>query len=327
MTIPTFDFSIPLDINNIESKNQILELWEKAKNESLENNREIITHLEQIIQLDDSLYGVWYNLGVAKEFRNGICFEKAIELKFNHIESWKGKAQNHDLKMKLPYGDDNLDLYLNLDAYQACWDIIDEIEKMENYEFPVVEPDDADWDTRIMDVWVEMLGWSWSPEGYLKMGLTLMKYSKFKESNTIFDVFLEIESDTIYEGKQQVQKENLIALSYFFKGINFRKLNDYKRSLEMFEKVLTAFPNEPRVNSQKQLTLIEMDPTHKKIDYISNDSPELLFDIYKDVYGFWPQVELEEVEGLYNFSNYEKIQSTLQGEGIPEEFKKLKEET
>ena len=84
------------------------------KHKTMFSNEQI---LEQISKLDDSLYGVWYNLGISKilaDMSTGYgCFEKSIKLKLDHIDSWKGKKRYHALALNDPIVDDNLDFHIN----------------------------------------------------------------------------------------------------------------------------------------------------------------------------------------------------------------------
>ena len=112
-SLPTYDFEIPLEIKNLEKKAEILQLWENAKNAFAPGDVEKIdSNLTQITELDDSLYGVWYNLGIVRNFA-GSCFDMAIKLKPDHIGSWRGKERYHELGMGYFYGDDNLDLHIH----------------------------------------------------------------------------------------------------------------------------------------------------------------------------------------------------------------------
>ena len=66
-SLPTYDFKIPMEIKNLEKKAEISELWENAKNAFATNDVEKIrSSLTHITKLDNSLYDVWYNLGIAK---------------------------------------------------------------------------------------------------------------------------------------------------------------------------------------------------------------------------------------------------------------------
>ena len=57
--LPTFDFKIPLTIKNLEKKQEILELWDTAKNASSQNDSKTISQkLRELTKLDDSQYGV-----------------------------------------------------------------------------------------------------------------------------------------------------------------------------------------------------------------------------------------------------------------------------
>ena len=89
---PHYDFNVNLEIKNHDKKNEIIKLWGDAKKQSESDNHEKIHEfLEQISKLDDSLYGVWYNLGISKilaDMSTGYgCFEKSY-FNNNFFTTW-----------------------------------------------------------------------------------------------------------------------------------------------------------------------------------------------------------------------------------------------
>jgi hypothetical protein len=316
--LPTFDFKIPLTIKNLEKKQEILELWDTAKNASSQNDSKTISQkLRELTKLDDSQYGVWYNLGIAENF-NRLCFEKAIELKLDHIDSWKGKCHYHYQAAKLPYGDDTLDLHLHLNNADGCEGIIHEINEIQNTSFLVFEPTDE----KFTSYWVDMMQ-EMDMDQYLTIGLTLMKYSKYNEAKTIFDIYLEYESGTTrtpdYRNFNECL-ESMDALCHFFKGIIFRKIGNFKKSLEMFDELLGTYPKNTRILTQKQLTVLKMKTTFDSnaIKNSNGDSDKEIFKFYTKIFETSPPFDYADTKGLFNFNNLEVVHSTLKNATIPE---------
>lgn len=315
MTTPTFDFSIPLDINNIESKNQILELWEKAKNESLEDNREIITYLEQIIQLDDSLYGVWYNLGVAKEFKDGICFKKAIELKMDHEDSWLAKAKYHDLASNMPHHDDTLDKHLHIENNIESMNMPTEIQIVKKLTKIIsqISFDEQQYSSELSGIIIENTDSS-PNDVALNMTLCLMKYSYYEDAIKI------IKNDVYYSEYLKLR---------FYHGICLRKTKRFQESIEMFNEILSESTKNPIVLLQKALSTYEKGEKKEAEEIFSeikklemnddlinqlctskndfNDSFELLKNDFNE--NLINQLN-KETEKLYNYNEREKIQLT-----------------
>jgi tetratricopeptide (TPR) repeat protein len=219
---PHYDFNVNLEIKNHDKKNEIIKLWGDAKKQSESDNHEKIHEfLEQISKLDDSLYGVWYNLGISKilaDMSTGYgCFEKSIKLKLDHIDSWKGKKRYHALALNDPIVDDNLDFHINSECEDSCGAIIQEIEFIKKFDADdyFYFPDDT----------------------FLNLSLSLMKYSRFDQA---------LKTLNFYGSTPIVD---------FFTGISLRKLSRYDESVKKFDAVLKEFPNNVDAIIQKGLSL------------------------------------------------------------------------
>ncbi len=294
----------------LEKKIEILELWTVAKNASIQNDSKTVGQkLKEITELDDSLYGVWYNLGITKLFGTGWYFDKAIELKLDHIDSWKGKMQYHHLAINMPYGDDNLDKFLHIENEMGCYEIISEIESISKFIFPPINSMDD-----FVSLWVDLFEYS-SEENLFSLGLTLLKYSKYGDALVIFELLGYAPNMDEFTKSKEV-------LCDFFKGIIFRKLLDFKTSLHMFDKLLKKYPNNSRILVQKELTHTEMEENSKSLNFLSDSKKsEEGFEFYKKVFDLSPPSDFYDVNGLYNFNNHEIVKATFDGH-IPDLFKK-----
>ena len=238
-SLPTYDFEISLEIKNLEKKAQISELWETAKNAFATNDVEKIrSSLTQITELDDSLYGVWYNLGIAKDFA-GWCFKKAIELKTDHINSWRGKGHYHQLGIRDAYVDDNLDQHIHSDNWNICQSMCEEIEVMN--KFKKLKFNDFD-DKQLTSFQVDMeTGQPQSSDGanILNLSLCCLKYSMYDEAIKLLETSWNAE----------------FPLYWYFLGIAHRLSDNLKKSLEQFDKILNLKPENVYALLQKGLTL------------------------------------------------------------------------
>ena len=233
--LPTFDFKIPLEIKNSKNKIHILELWESAKNAWKNDDlKKIITDLNEIIKFDDTMYGVWYNLGIAKSFDIG-CFDKAIELKLDHIDSWIAKSHCHSLATNMPYGDDNLDQYLHIENEMTCGDIVREIKIINKLK--ISELDDPSFWAMIFNQETFLI------DSTLNVSLCLLKYSRWNDAVILLEKTIGLEIPrNIY---------------LFFQGIAYRESKNFEKSLEMFDEIINGESNNIYALLQKGLTLFE----------------------------------------------------------------------
>ena len=238
-SLPTYDFEIPLEIKNLEKKAEILQLWETAKNAFATNDVEKIrSNLIQITELDESLYVVWYNLGIAEDFA-GWCFNKAIELKPDHIDSWRGKEHYHELGIRDYHGDDNLDQHIHADNHGTCMNIPVEIKMINKFKkLNFCEFDDE----QLTSFQVNMeTGYAESPDGanILNLSLCCLKYSLYDEAIKLLETHWY----------------NYTTLHLYFLGIAYRLSGNLKKSLEQFDEILNQEPENVYALLQKGLTL------------------------------------------------------------------------
>ena len=242
--LPTYDFEIPLEIKNLEKKTEISELWENAKNAFATNDMERIrSSLTQITDLDDSLYGVWYNLGVAKNSgASGFyvtSFEKVIKLKPDHVNSWIFKEHYHSLAQNMPYGDDNYDLIMHIDNQSTAHEIICEIEMINKFKKLKFSQFD---DKQLTSFQVDMeTGQHQTSDGanILNLSLCCLKYSMYDEAIKLLETSWNAE----------------FPLYWYFLGIAHRLSDNLKKSLEQFDKILNLKPENVYALLQKGLTL------------------------------------------------------------------------
>jgi tetratricopeptide (TPR) repeat protein len=251
-SLPTYDFEIPLEIKNLEKKAQISELWETAKNAFATNDVEKIrSSLTQITELDDSLYGVWYNLGIAKDFA-GWCFKKAIELKPDHINSWRGKGHYHQLGIRDAYVDDNLDQHIHSDNWNICQSMCEEIEVIN--KFKKLKFNDFD-DKQLTSFQVDMeTGQPQSSDGanILNLSLCCLKYSMYDEAIKLLETHWYAHT-TLY---------------LYFLGIAYRLSGNFEKALEQFDKILNLETKNVYALLQKGLILYKNEESIDEITKI-----------------------------------------------------------
>ena len=225
--LPTYDFEIPLEIKNLEKKAEILQLWENAKNAFATNDvKKVRSDLLQVTKLDDSLYGVWYNLGIAKDFA-GWCFNKAIELKPDHVDSWRGTVHYHELGIRMPYGDDNLDQHIHSDKLNSCFSMLQEIEIINKFKkFKITEFNEDQFNSFQMEMEFGDVHSSSTGTNMLNLSLCCLKYSMYDEA-------IKLLENTWYAET---------TLYLYFLGIAYRLSNNLKKSLEQFDKILNLEP-------------------------------------------------------------------------------------
>ena len=251
-SLPIYDFKIPLEIKNLEKKAEILELWETAKNVFVTNDVEKIrSSLTQITELDDSLYGVWYNLGIAKDF-TGWCFNKAIELKPDHIDSWRGKGRYHELAIRDTYGDDNLDQHIHSQNWNACQSICEEIEVMNKFKKLKFNEFDED-QHNSFEVNME-IDQHQSSDGanILNLSLCCLKYSMYDEAIKLLEHHWFADT-TLY---------------WYFLGIAYRLSGNFEKALEQFDKILNLEPENVYALLQKGLILYKNEESIDEITKI-----------------------------------------------------------
>jgi len=251
-SLPTYDFKIPLEIKNLEKKTEILQLWENAKNAFATNDVEkISSNLTQITELDDSLYGVWYNLGIAEDF-TGWYFDMAIELKPDHIDSWRGKERHHQLGIRDFYGDDNLDQHIHSHNYIACGHMCEEIEVMNKFKklkFTGLNEDQLS--TFFMDFEYSHNSSYVSGTNVLNLGLCCLKYSMYDEAIKLLE---------------NSREENI--LDFYFLGIAYRLSGNFEKAIEQFDKILNLEPENVYALLQKGLILYEKEQSVDEITKI-----------------------------------------------------------
>jgi len=242
--LPTYDFEIPLEIKNLEKKTEISELWENAKNAFATNDMERIrSSLTQITDLDDSLYGVWYNLGVAKNSgASGFyvtSFEKVIKLKPDHVNSWIFKERYHSLAQDMPYGDDNYDLIMHIDNQSTAHEIICEIEMINKFKkLKFAEFDNEQLISFQVDMEAIQPRTS-DGANTLNLSLCCLKYSMYDEAIKLLETCWYAE----------------LPLYWYFLGISYRLSGNFEKAMEQFDKILNLEPENVYALLQKGLTL------------------------------------------------------------------------
>jgi len=250
-SLPTYDFEIPLEIKNLEKKAEILQLWETAKNAFATNDvKKVRSDLLQVTKLDDSLYGVWYNLGIAEDFA-GWCFNEAIELKPDHIDSWRGKGRYHELAIRDYYGDDNFDQIIHSQNWNACQSICVEIEVMNKFKkLKFTELSEEQLGTFFVDL--EIINFI-SSQGANVLNLTLccLKYSMYDEVIKLLENCWED-----------------YPVFFYFLGIAYGLSGNFEKALEQFDKILNLEPENVYALLQKGSILFKNEESVDEITKI-----------------------------------------------------------
>jgi len=250
-SLPTYDFEIPLEIKNLEKKAEILQLWETAKNAFSTNDvKKVRSDLLQVTKLDDSLYGVWYNLGIAEDFA-GWCFNEAIELKPDHIDSWRGKGRYHELKIRDYYGDDNFDQIIHSQNWNACQSICEEIEVMNKFKkLKFTELSEDQLATFFVDL--EIVNFT-SGQGanVLNLALCCLKYSMYDEVIKLLE--------NCWEN---------YPVFFYFLGIAYGLSGNFEKALEQYDKILNLEPENVYALLQKGSILFKNEESVDEITKI-----------------------------------------------------------